>query len=211
MGRLVIAGAEPATARAVALLLHGRGQTPDYMCGAVLSRLRMADMHAILPAAPGDSWYDARAVDPLTEATEAQLGAALDLVEEADAAARRACPGRPLILIGFSQGGCLAVEHLMRGGRADAAAMLTGCRVGAADDELPRADLAGMPAYCSNGDADPWIPTWAFQRAVGDLIASGARVRSDVLPGRDHEISDDEIRAVDALCTAVADAAAPFS
>lgn len=210
MAELVTSGADPATARAVAVVLHGRGQTPDYMLDAVVSRLNTPGLHCVLPAAPGEGWYDAKAVEALSADTETQLIAALDLVAGAEAAARAACPGKPLILIGFSQGACLVIEHLMRRGQADAAAMLTGCRVGAATDDLPRAGLSGLPVYCTNGDADPWIPTWAFQKAVADFITAGARVRSDVLPGRAHEIAAPEIAALDALCAAIADGTRPF-
>lgn len=199
MAGTVTTGADPAAAQAVAVVLHGRGQTPDYMVGAVIDRLSVGGVHFVLPAAEGEAWYDAKAVEPMTNDTEAQLTAALRLVAGAEAEARAACPGVPLVLIGFSQGACLVIEHLMRGGQADAAAMLTGCRVGAASDDLPVADLGGMPVYCTNGDADPWIPTWAFQKAVGDLIGAGARVRSDVFPGRAHDIGGAEIAVLDAL------------
>ncbi|GGL58044.1 phospholipase/carboxylesterase [Wenxinia marina] len=207
---LVTAGADPGAARGALVLLHGRGQSPEVMLDAVVSRLSVPGLHVVLPAAPGGSWYDAKAVEPMTDRTGAQLAASLALVAEAEAAARQSVPDRPLVLVGFSQGACMVIEHLMHGGRADAAAMLTGCRVGAVQDDLPRADLAGLPVYCSNGDDDPWIPTRAFQAAVGHLIESGARVRSDVFPGRPHEVSQAEIAALDALCAAMADGTAPF-
>jgi phospholipase/carboxylesterase len=109
-----------------------------------------------------------------------------------------------LVVAGFSQGACLAVEYLMRGGRADALAVLTGCRVGAASDGLPRADLGGLPVYASCGDADPWIPLWAFHRMLGDLSKSGARLRADVLPGRPHAVADAECGELIRLLGAVA-------
>ncbi len=204
MADLVTRGADPGAAQAACVVLHGRGQTPDYMIGAVLDRLTVSGVHYILPASDGVGWYDAKAVEPLTEDTEAQLLAALTMVGDAEAAARAACPGVPLVLVGFSQGACLVIEHLMRGGRADGAAMLTGCRVGAAGDDLPEAALNGLPVYCTNGDDDPWIPTWAFQKAVGQLIGAGARVRSDVFPGRDHEVGAAEIAVLDALISDLA-------
>ncbi|SFQ30661.1 phospholipase/carboxylesterase [Roseivivax halotolerans] len=203
MSDLVTQGAGPAAAKAVALVLHGRGQAPDYMLDNLVRRLSVEGVRYVLPASKGEGWYDAKAVETLTEDTETQLRAALKVVADAEAAARADCPDCPVVLIGFSQGACLVIEHLMRGGLADAAAMLTGCRVGAASEDLPRAELPGLPIYCSNGDEDPWIPAWAFQDAVSDLVACGARVRSDVLPGRDHEISALEASVVDALLSDV--------
>ncbi|MBV0912461.1 alpha/beta hydrolase [Anianabacter salinae] len=202
--RMVWAGAAADAARAVAVVLHGRGQTPKDMTGAICDRLATRGVRFVLPSPGGAGWYDAKAVEPMTDRTETQLRAALSIVAEAEAAARAACPGVPLVLIGFSQGACLVIEHLMRGGQADAAAMLTGCRVGAGTDGLPRADLPGIPVYCSNGDDDPWIPTWAFLSAISDLTGAGARLRCDVFPGRAHEVSAPEIAALDGLLADVA-------
>lgn len=205
MTRTAYHGATPAKARAVCVFVHGRGQTPEQMLENVLSRVDARDVRFALPRSPREAWYDAKAVDPRTDATQGQLAEALAIVAEAVDTARAECPGVPLVLAGFSQGACLMLEHLMQGVRADAAAMLTGCRVGAISDDLARVGLEGMPVYASCGDADPWIPLWAFQKAVGDLAASGARVRVDILPGRPHEVSDTECAEFSKLLRAVAD------
>jgi phospholipase/carboxylesterase len=174
------------------------------MVETVLSRLDAPGVRYVLPRAPREAWYDAKAVDPLTQTTAGQLDEALGIVGDAITAARTECPGLPLVLAGFSQGACLTVESLMRGGRADAAAILTGCRVGAPADDLPRTDLEGLPFYATCGDADPWIPLWAFPKAVAELAAAGVRLRADILPGRPHEVSDAECKEVSRLLRAVA-------
>ncbi|MGS4945430.1 alpha/beta hydrolase [Meridianimarinicoccus sp. RP-17] len=197
-------GATPDSARAVCVFVHGRGQTPEDMVAGILSRLDAPDVHFVLPRAPRGAWYDARAVDPLAEVTAAQLSDALGIVGRAVEDARTTCPGVPVILAGFSQGACVAAEYLMRGGQADALAALTGCRVGAASSGLPRADLRALPVYASCGDADPWIPLWAFHRMLGDLSAAGVRLRADVLPGRPHTVSDAECAELSGLFSAIA-------
>jgi phospholipase/carboxylesterase len=159
----------------------------------------------VLPDAPHGSWYDAKAVDPMTGTTAAQLDEALALVGAAVASADAALPGRPLIIAGFSQGACLATEYLLRGGRADAAALLTGCRVGASDTDLPENLAAEIPVYIANSDADPWVPLWASRKAEEALICQGARVRSEVFAGREHLVSDGEIAAFSNLLSAVAE------
>lgn len=193
------------TARAVCVFLHGRGQTAAQMQEEVIARLAASEVHFVLPQAPAPAWYDAKAVDPMTEATSTQLEAALSLVKAETSAATEALPGRPLIIAGFSQGACLATEYLMRGGKADAAALLTGCRVGAPDADLPETLAASIPVYASNGDADPWVPLWAWRKAQQALTRHGARVHSAVFPGRDHLVSDDEIEAFSSLLRRVAE------
>lgn len=207
MTQTVTCGVAPGLARAVCVFVHGRGQSPEEMVGTVLARLDPGPVRFVLPRAPRGAWYDARAVDPLTDRTAAQLDEALAAIAAAAETARAECPGVPLVLAGFSQGACLAVEYLMRGGAADAAAILTGCRVGASDEGLPRRDLHRLPVYAACGDADSWIPLWAFQKALGDLAASGARLRADILPGRAHDVSATEGAELSRLLAALASGA----
>ncbi|MDZ7600371.1 MAG: dienelactone hydrolase family protein [Hoeflea sp.] len=203
MAESLTSGASTRTARAVCIFLHGRGQTAAQMQEEVIARLDAPDVHFVLPQAPAPAWYDARAVDPLTGTTATQLDAALALVRTEVASAADTLPDRPLVIAGFSQGACLATEYLLRGGRADAAALLTGCRVGAPDAGLPETPMASIPVYLSNSDADPWVPLWAWRKAEDALLRQGARVRSAVFPGRDHVVSEDEIAAFSDLLRTV--------
>lgn len=195
-------GARPETARAVCVFLHGRGQTPGDMIGSVLARLDAPGLRYILPAAPEKAWYDAKAVEAMTDETARQLDAALARVDGAVAEAK--ATGLPVVLAGFSQGACMTAEYIMRGGAVDAAAILTGCRVGAASDGLPQAALGALPVYASCGDADSWIPLWAFRALLGELSDAGARLRAEVFPGRAHEVSDTECAELSALLSSAA-------
>ena len=105
---------------------------------------------------------------------------------------------RPLLLAGFSQGACLSIEYVCAGLPApDALAAFTGCRVGVPGDARSDAAPAGMPVYLSGSDADPWIPVSAFADAAQSLGIKGARLRADLFPGRNHEVSDAEIAMLD--------------
>jgi len=196
MAQTVFHGAPNETAQAVCVFTHGRGQSPEEMIADVLARVAAPDVRFALPRAPRDAWYDARAVDPLSDQTRTQLDAALEQISDTIAAARAACPGVPLVVAGFSQGACLSAEYLLRGGAADAGVLLTGCRVGVADDYPPLAALSAMPVYTSNSDADPWVALAPWQRMVTDLAQAGARLRCDILPGREHVVSDAECAMV---------------
>jgi phospholipase/carboxylesterase len=188
-------GAAPEAARVICVTLHGRGQSPEEMEGAILARLPMAEgvAHA-LPRAEGASWYAARAVDPLTDGTRAELAASLAGVGAVVADLRARAPGCPVVLAGFSQGACLSLELALSGAAAPAAVVaLTGCRVGRAGEARPRAPLGGLPVYLSGGQDDPWIPLSAMAEALADLGAAGAALRADVFPARGHEVSGAEI------------------
>ena len=174
----------------------------------VLEPLDLSAVHVVLPRAVGNSWYDAKAVDPLTEATRAQLSAALDQLDR-DVAATGAEPSR-LVVGGFSQGACLSAEWAMRGGKAAALVLLTGCRVGHETDQRPTARLDRVPVYASNGDADPWIPLTNFHQMATTLAEAGARLRTDIFPGRPHGVAEIELAAMAQILDAVGDEISPW-
>jgi phospholipase/carboxylesterase len=193
-------GQSGSEARAICVFVHGRGQSPEEIQSHVLARLSAPSVAFVLPRAPQGAWWDARAVDPLTPVARSQLSDALDHLAAAMAAARAAAPGRPMLLAGFSQGACLAIEYLCAGlPPPDATAALTGCRVGVPADGRSASAPAGTPVYISGGDADPWIPVSAFADASQSLGAQGAKLRADLFPGRGHEVSDAEIAMLDAM------------
>lgn len=193
-------GATGSAVRALCVLVHGRGQSPEEMESHILARLEAPGVAIALPRAPAGAWYEARAVDPLTEQTRRQLGAALDQLQGDIAALRHEFAGLPLLLAGFSQGACLAIEYVCRGAELpDALVALTGCRVGTADCVRPDAAPHGLPAYLTGSDADPWIPLAAMSAAVLSLGSRGVKLRSDVFPGRPHEATDAEIAMLSAM------------
>lgn len=193
-------GSRGSEAKAICVFVHGRSQSPEEMQSHVLARLSAPAVAFVLPRAPLGVWLDARAVDPLTPVARAQLSAALDHLAAAVAAARAELPGRPLLLAGFSQGACLAIEYLCAGlPPPDALAAFTGCRVGAPADARSEAVPAGVPVYLSGGDSDPWIPVSAFADAAQSLGGRGASLRADLFPGRGHEVSDAEIAMLDTI------------
>ncbi|MCZ7889477.1 MULTISPECIES: alpha/beta hydrolase [Agrobacterium] len=193
-------GPEGSQAKAICVFIHGRNQSPEEMQRHVLARLSAKAVAFALPRAPLGQWWDARAIDPLTPESRTQLLTAIDHLDSVLATVRVELPGRPVLLAGFSQGACLAIEYLCTGRTPpDAVAAFTGCRVGTSDDERPEAIPVGMPVYLSGGDEDPWIPVSAFTGAALSLGRRGARLRADVFPGRGHEISDAEITMLEGL------------
>ncbi len=204
------AGAPLAQALVVCVFVHGRGQSPEDMLTHVISKLQTPGVGYLLPAAPGGSWYSARAIDPLSGETRAQLGQSLRSLEEALQLAAREAPGARVALAGFSQGACLCLEYILaHATKLAGVCLFTGCRVGAPRDAASAA-LAGLPVYASCGDADAWIPLSAFTQALEQLASSGARLRAEIFPGRAHEVSQSECAALDAMLASAAAGRAAF-
>jgi phospholipase/carboxylesterase len=195
-------GAGLVGAKVACIFIHGRGQAPELMNEHVISRLTANDIAFVLPCAVNGSWYDARAIDPRNETTKRQLQASLDQVRALVQSLRT---GIPMMIAGFSQGACLAIEYAMAFGPWNGALVaLTGCRVGTEGDDVPTSKLNGMPVYLSGADADPWIPVNAFAQAAGTLGKAGARLRVDCFPGRQHEVSATEVSIVGDMLTCLA-------
>jgi phospholipase/carboxylesterase len=185
-------------AQVICVFVHGRGQSPEAMQEGVVRHLATRGVAYVLPRAPRGIWYAARAVDALTDDSRAALAGSLALLRGVIADVQ--VPGVPLVVGGFSQGACLALELAFADGPWPGALVaLTGCRVGQAGDVRARRNLGGMAVYLTGGDADPWIPVQAFAEAAADLGLAQARLRADVFPGRGHEVSLTEIGVLDGV------------
>jgi phospholipase/carboxylesterase len=204
------AGATADRARVLCILVHGRNQSPEAMEAAVVRHLSTPDVAFALPRAGDKCWYRALAVDPLAEVTKAELAASLGDLAELVKGLRAEAPGKAVVLAGFSQGACLALEHAFTGkAPPDAVVALTGCRVGVAGDDRPSHLRPGLPVYLSAGQDDPWIPLPAFAQAAVELGTGGATLRLDVFPDRPHEVSPPEIAMLDAVLSDLAAGRAP--
>lgn len=202
---ILFLGVDPAKAKVLCFFVHGRNQSPEEMEAAVIRRLSAPDVAFALPRAKDKSWYTARAIDPLTDATRTELSASLQGLASAISDLRGNAPETPLVLAGFSQGACLSLEHAFTGRAVpDAVAAFTGCRVGLPGDERFAKLRSGLHVYLSAGSADPWIPVQAFAETAAALGQAEAKLRCDVFPGRPHEVSATEIALLDGLLTDLA-------
>jgi predicted esterase len=206
------AGVPAGESRVLCVVIHGRYGAPEAMMHELVRHLTAPGVHYVLPRAAGNSWYDARGYDALTETTAAQIGLGLAQITRDIADAQRAgAPTDRVVVGGFSQGACMTLELAMRSGPWRGAAFcLTGFRVGAIGDDRPCCSLAGMPVYLSNGARDPSITLPEFAETVRELGDAGARLRSDLFPRQAHVMSPPEIATVDAMLRAVADDAPLF-
>lgn len=186
---------------AAVIALHGRSQPPEFM-QQVLARIGRPVLRWVLPRAPGDSWYPEKFMAPRDQ-NQPWLDAALATVDDAVRGLERAGLARSrIVLLGFSQGACLASEYLYRNpGSWGGLVALTGGLVGPEGSEwpTPAQALAGTSVLMTNGDTDPWVPLERTRASADVLRAMGASVDERVYGGRAHEIVEDEIVAVRAI------------
>ncbi len=192
----VVLGPGPDDAACAAVLLHGRGTGPEKMLD-LAGRLAEAGVRCVLPAAAGGTWYPQRFTAPVA-ANEPWLTYALEAVGATVARAGRST--EELLLCGFSQGACLALEYVARQPRRyGAVAALSGGLIGA-DGELTRPQgLGGTPLLITVAEDDDWVPVERTRESAAMLAAGGASVDLRVFPPSSHAIRAEEADAVVAL------------
>jgi phospholipase/carboxylesterase len=204
----VTAAGELARAAAVLVLFHGRGYEPASM-HALAAGLALPDVACVAPAAPGNSWYPGRFLQPRA-ASEPALSRSLDLVASTldNVTAAGVDPAR-IVLGGFSQGACVVCDALAWRPRSlGALAVLCGGLIGVGDElaSPPAGALAGLPVLLTGTEEDDWVPVQRVRRTAELLAAGGAAVDLRIHPPAEHRVHDDEVDALRELVRGVAGA-----
>lgn len=198
------AGAALEEANSAMILVHGRGASARDILS--LTQLWRADGIAYLaPQAAGATWYPHRFMESL-ESNEPWLSSALallgNLVAEIGAAG---IPPERTILLGFSQGACLASEFVARNARRWGGVVgLSGGLIGPAG--TPRdypGTLDSTPIFLGCSDIDFHIPKERVIESADILKRLGGDVTMRLYPGMGHEVNQDEIAWIQDLLGAV--------
>jgi phospholipase/carboxylesterase len=188
------AGPESESASAIIIMLHGRGASAEDMIG-LYRELNVPEIGAVVPQATGYTWYPQSFLAPLA-ANQPFLDDALSRIEnEVEKLLQLGVPVRQIVLLGFSQGACLASEYVARYPRSYGALMaITGGLIGPLG--TPRnygGRLDGVTAFLGTGDPDPHVPFERVKETANVLTSMGASVELRRYPGIPHSIVEDEI------------------
>ena len=188
------AGAPPARAKGVVLLIHGRGASAESIL-PLADAMAMPDLCYLAPQAEGYSWYPQSFMAP-TAANEPYQSRALERIATiiAELLAAGIDVGK-LAIIGFSQGACLTSETVLRNPRAYGfVGILSGGAIG--PPGTPRdyqGSLAGARVFLGCSDHDAHIPLARVKETTAVFTRMGAEVTERIYPGSAHGINDDEI------------------
>jgi predicted esterase len=184
-------------AAAAMVLLHGRGGTAQGIL-SLAQELAHPGFAYLTPQATGNSWYPISFFAPiernqphLTSALAA-LSAVLDDLGEAG------IPPEQTVLLGFSQGACLALEFAARHAhRFGGVVGLNGGLIGPPGTPLDYGgSLGGTPVFLGCSDPDPHIPKERVVESAGVLQHLGADVTVRLYPNLGHTVNQDELDAV---------------
>ncbi len=188
--------------RLTVVMLHGYAMTPEDL--APFAKSVGLPARFLLPEGPlaaspsGRAWWEmdleararALATGPRDLGAEHPAGAPAARAQLLRflASARASLPDLPLVLVGFSQGGMLACDALLRERPAVAAlALLSASRI-AADEWEPLIErVQGLPVLVSHGRVDPDL-AFSAGESLRDLLVRGGALVTWVPFDQGHEI-----------------------
>ncbi len=170
----------------------------------------------VAPQAAGHTWYPHSFLAPLSQ-NEPWLESALNVVFYLMKEARNpaSLPLSRLVVMGFSQGACLASESVAReANRYGGLVALSGGLIGTGDiggKAAPRdkefsyeGTLDGTPVFLGCSDVDAHIPVERVEDTARVLAELGGNVDKRIYEGMGHTIIQDEIDAVREMLEQVA-------
>jgi predicted esterase len=202
--RVFAAGVPMDTARAVMILLHGRGSTAGNILSLAPS-LAVDGFAFLAPQADEGAWYPNRFIAPIAS-NEPWLTGALAMLDRLVESVRTAgIPDDRIVLGGFSQGACLACEYgARRARRWGGVAAFSGGLIGPPGHAFAYSGrLDGVPAFFGCSDVDAHIPEPRVHESASLYTAMGATVTVKIYPGMPHTIVEDELVIVKTMLEGV--------
>jgi phospholipase/carboxylesterase len=203
---LATGGAPLEGADAALVLVHGRGATARGMLDiAAQVTPEDAAVAALAPQAAQHTWYPHSFLEPL-DRNQPGLDSGLGVVADAIATATDAGISRErVVLLGFSQGACLATEYAARNAtRYGGVVALSGGLIGPdVDESRYGGDFDDTPVFVGCSDSDPHIPVERVHATTRVFESLGADVDERVYEGMGHGVNQDELDAVRDLVAGV--------
>jgi phospholipase/carboxylesterase len=186
------------------IMIHGRGAGPENILDLV-APLARPQFEFVAPAAPNRTWYPYSFMAPF-EQNEPHLSNALaqvrGVIEDAE---RRGVPRDKIVLLGFSQGACLATETLIRNAsRFGGLIAFSGGAIGPPGTtwNFP-GTLDGTPVFFGCSDVDAHVPEERVHESAEVCARMNGKVTTKIYPGMGHLINEDEIAHARALLDSV--------
>ncbi|WP_128905959.1 alpha/beta hydrolase [Halorubrum amylolyticum] len=207
---LVTAGTAIEAADAAVVLVHGRGATARSIVEFGEEVAGDREVALLAPQAAANTWYPNSFLAPVAD-NEPGRSSGLRAVGRAVGTATDAgIPAERVVVVGFSQGACLASEFVARNpARYGGLAVLSGGLIGesidldgyvsdaaAAIDGDAADALAGTPAFLGCSDVDPHIPEERVHETAEVLEALGGDVETRIYEGMGHGINEEETASV---------------
>lgn len=194
-GAVEKAGASTEEAEAAMILVHGRGAAAAGMMG-LAREFGVPGFRYLAPQASGHTWYP---YSFLEEKEKNQPGLDSGLQKIHDVLGRlkeEGIPAEKTVLLGFSQGACLATEYAARHPRRFGAVVgYSGGLIGpSVDSENYSGGLEETPVFLGCSSNDPHIPEERVDTTAEVMEQLGGEVTKIIYPNMGHTVNEDEIK-----------------
>lgn len=194
---VIFAGEDLKRAKVAMVMVHGRGASANDIL-TLVPELNQPGFAHVAPQASGNSWYPHSFLAPMSR-NEPGLSSGLqtiaDLLEQLK---DEGFPPERVMLLGFSQGGCLTLEFAARnaqryGGVIGLSAGLIG------PDGIPRdysGSMNGTPIFLGCDDHDLHIPENRVHETTAVFRKLDGEVTERLYSNMGHTVNRDEINFV---------------
>jgi phospholipase/carboxylesterase len=201
---LVTAGTPLGEATAAIVAVHGRG-APAGSIVDIAETVHHPGVAILAPQAANNTWYPQSFLAPV-EQNEPGRSSGLRAVDDAVGRATDAgIPPERVLLLGFSQGACLASEYVARNPRRYGGAVaFSGGLIGETIDPDDYAgDLDRTPYFLGCSDRDPHIPVERVHATTAVFEDLNADVEERIYEGMGHVVNEDEREYVAGMVAAL--------
>jgi predicted esterase len=179
------------------IMVHGRGATAESIL-TLVPALNLPGFAYLAPQASGNTWYPYSFLAPI-EQNEPGISSGMQAIDDLLSRIEAAGLSRErTVLLGFSQGACLATEYAARHARRyGGIAGLSGGLIGpdGTSRDYPKS-MEGTAVFLGCSDADPHIPAARVLETADVMRRLNGRVTMRLYPGLGHQINEEEIAAV---------------
>lgn len=197
---IITTGAEAENAELAMILIHGRGATPQSML-PLAREFDREDIHFRALQAKRYTWYPRSFLAP-KEMNQPGISSGLQAIhDQINELNKAGISTDTIVLLGFSQGACLATEFSVRHPQRYGGVIgLSGGLIGESVDPANYSgSLQQTPVFLGCSDHDPHIPQERVDLTEQVFQQLEAGVTKKIYEGMGHTVNQDEIAHVNAI------------
>lgn len=181
-------------ARAAVIMVHGRGAGPRNILDLVPA-IDQPGVAYLAPAAAGGTWYPQSFMAAIVQnepGITSGIAVIHDLIDQVE---RAGIPAERIVLLGFSQGACLAATAAQRRPRRYGGVLIfSGGLIGPPGTKwVETGDFAGTPVFLGCSDRDSHVPESRVRESAAVFERMGADVTLRIYPGMGHLVNEEEL------------------
>lgn len=195
--KIIFEGADINSAKSAMILIHGRGATAESIL-TLTNEFSSDNYIYAAPQANGNTWYPYSFLSP-EEENEPALSSGLKVIDLlVQKLNDSSLPSNEIIILGFSQGACLALEYSTRNAKKYKG--IVGLSGGLIGEKINTNKYSGSfekcPIFLGCSNIDPHIPEERVNETEKVMEKFGAAVTKRIYKNMGHSINEDEINFI---------------